>query len=222
MKKIVLTFLLLASVISACAQYRHWEHNIYAGNGLIAEYKGREGDPYEGISFVVGYGLAYRFSPHWSVMPGVAWRAIGPLGESFDGADDDAFWFVDIPLLGRYHTGIGKRNWTFGIGPALSFCVRNETFYVDADPHSPLNHLDKCKAFTLGLQPTASYQFATSTLVLIASSASLTRSSIMEWPQAANTSTRSPSAWRLISKTPQCNGIGFYFRIPFPHLSHGV
>ena len=160
MKKIVLTFLLLASVISACAQYRHWEHNIYAGNGLIAEYKGREGDPYEGISFVVGYGLAYRFSPHWSVMPGVAWRVIGPLGESFEGTDDDAFWFVDIPLLGRYHTGIGKRNWTFGIGPALSFCVRNETFYVDADPRSPLNHLDKCKAFTLGLQPTASYQFA--------------------------------------------------------------
>ena len=73
---------------------------------------------------------------------------------------DDAFWFVDIPLLGRYHTGVGKRNWTFGVGPALSFCVRNETFYVDADPHSPLNHLDKCKAFTLGLQPTASYQFA--------------------------------------------------------------
>ena len=161
MRKINIIILFLITVLSVSAQEKRWENNFYLGQGLILDYKNGDGEG--GMSFVAGYGLSYRFSPHWSVMPGLALRAVaeGAPAEHFDdGRDYDTFAFLDVPLLVRYHTGVSKRYFTFGFGPVFSFCTGNDTYYVDADPRSPLNHLDKCKAFTLGLQPTASYQFA--------------------------------------------------------------
>lgn len=161
MKRLFVIVLLLTSILCAKSQdYRRWENHIYAGQGFIYDYKDGQGEG--GMSFVAGYGLSYRMSPHWSVMPGVALRSIGEdlPAETFEGDDSDTFTFLDVPLLVRYHRGVGKGDHSFGIGPVLSFCVGNDTFYIDADPRSPLNHLNKCKKFSLGLQPTFSYQFA--------------------------------------------------------------
>ena len=161
MRKINIIILFLITVLSASAQEKRWENNFYLGQGLILDYKNGDGEG--GMSFVAGYGLSYRFSPHWSVMPGLALRAVaeGAPAEHFDdGRDYDTFSFLDVPLLVRYHTGVSKRYFTFGFGPVFSFCTGNDTYYVDADPRSPLNNLKKCKTFSLGLQPTVSYQFA--------------------------------------------------------------
>ncbi|MBO4752958.1 MAG: PorT family protein [Bacteroidales bacterium] len=160
MRKIIIFILFLITLFSVSAQEKRWENNFYLGQGFILDYKDGEGE--EGVSIVAGYGLSYRMSPHWSVMPGVAYRSVieGALYEYFDGYDYDSFSFLDVPFLVRYHTGVGKRYFTFGFGPVLSFCTNNDTYYMDADPRSPLNNLNKCKTFSLGLQPTASYQFA--------------------------------------------------------------
>ena len=161
MRKISIIILFLITVLSANAQEKRWENNFYLGQGLILDYKNGDGEG--GMSFVAGYGLSYRFSPHWSVMPGVALRAVaeGAPAEHFDdGYDYDSFVFLDVPLLVRFHTGVNKRYFTFGFGPVLSFCTGNDTYYIYADPRSPLINLKKCKTFSLGLQPTVSYQFA--------------------------------------------------------------
>ena len=160
MRKSIIIILFLITVFSASAHEKRWENNFYLGQGFIMDYKDGEGE--DGVSIVAGYGLSYRMSPHWSVMPGVAYRSViegGPF-EYYDGHDYDSFTFLDVPLLVRYHTGVNKRYFTFGFGPVFSFCTNNDTYYMDADPRSPLNDLKKCKTFSLGLQPTVSYQFA--------------------------------------------------------------
>jgi hypothetical protein len=160
MRKINIIILFLITVFSASAQEKRWENHFFLGQGGIVDFK--DGSSKGGMSFVAGYGLSYRLSHQWSVMPGVTMRLVGETlpAENFDGYDYDVLSFLDVPFLVRYHTGIGKRSWVFGIGPVLSYCVKNETYYVDGDPRSPLNDLLKCKDFSLGLQPTISYQFA--------------------------------------------------------------
>lgn len=157
MKQICLALLLLFA-LEADAQQKKWEHNVYAGAGLMMEGHGYSSET--GLALQAGYGLTYRFSDQWSVRPGVALRSVLENGfaDSADGADDDVFTFLDIPILGQYQVGVGKGSLTFGLGPVFSFCVDNDTYYVDAEPWSPLNKLDKCTTFSFGLQPSIDYR----------------------------------------------------------------
>ena len=131
-----------------------WEHNIYVAGGLLIDREWGESET--GVSMKLGYGLNYYFSEHWSMMPGIDIRqdAENFFSSAKDGADSDDFVFLDVPVLAQYHVD----RWTFGLGPVFSFCVSNDTYYVDHDPNSELNGKNKIKNFYLGLQPSIKYQ----------------------------------------------------------------
>ena len=153
MRKIVIALLLMAAV-NGYSQDRKWEHNIYVAGGLLIDREWGESET--GVSMKLGYGLNYYFSEHWSMMPGIDIRqdAENFFSSAKVGADSDDFVFLDIPILAQYHVD----RWTFGLGPVFSFCVSNDTYYVDHDPNSELNGKDKIKKFYLGLQPSIKYQ----------------------------------------------------------------
>ena len=152
MRKIVIALLLMAAV-NGYSQDRKWEHNIYVAGGLLIDREWGESET--GVSMKLGYGLNYYFSEHWSLMPGIDIRrdAENFFSSAKDGADSDDFVFLDIPVLAQYHVD----RWTFGLGPVFSFCVSNDTYYVDHDPNSELNGKNKIKNFYLGLQPSVKY-----------------------------------------------------------------
>jgi len=154
MKKIIISALLLMAAVSGFSQDRKWEHNIYVAGGLLIDREWGESET--GVSMKLGYGLNYYFSEHWSLMPGIDIRqdAENFFSSAKDGADSDDFVFLDVPVLAQYHVD----RWTFGLGPVFSFCVSNDTYYVDHDPTSKLNGKDKIKKFYLGLQPSIKYQ----------------------------------------------------------------
>ena len=71
-KRVLLTLsvaMLLSLPISG--QDKHFEHNIYIGLGGAHSFEGVD-DPY---AFHIGYGLNYYLTRHWSVMPGIGYRA---------------------------------------------------------------------------------------------------------------------------------------------------
>ena len=154
MKKIIISALLLMAAVSGFSQDRKWEHNIYVAGGLLIDREWGESET--GVSMKLGYGLNYYFSEHWSMMPGIDIRqdAENFFSSAKDGADSDDFVFLDVPVLAQYHVD----RWTFGLGPVFSFCVSNDTYYVDHDPNSELNGKNKIKNFYLGLQPSIKYQ----------------------------------------------------------------
>lgn len=156
MKRISIALLLLMGFIGvASAQERKWEHsvNISAGQfqaGTLVSYD-------TGLSLKFGYGLAYRFAEQFSVKTGIAMR--GDAESAFQqwvGGDYDTFEFIEVPLVARYHT---KDHVVFGLGPVFAFCTNNDTYYIDADPQSPLNGKPKIKDFYVGLQPSIVYQW---------------------------------------------------------------
>lgn len=159
MKKFLLILFVLTS-FNAYAQEKKWEHNVSAGIGAFFSKAGKESR--NGVAFKLGYGLNYYFSEHWSVMSGVSYREV--IEKAFestnDGVNDDHFTFIDVPIIAQYHIGNGNGSWTFGLGPVFSFCVGNTSYYINADPSDPRNKLDKCKSFSLALQPSVAYQFA--------------------------------------------------------------
>lgn len=152
--RIIVFALLLMAAVSGFSQDRKWEHNIYVAGGLLIDREWGESET--GVSMKLGYGLNYYFSEHWSLMPGIDIRqdAENFFSSAKDGADSDDFVFLDIPVLAQYHVD----RWTFGLGPVFSFCVSNDTYYVDHDPNSELNGKNKIKDFYLGLQPSIKYQ----------------------------------------------------------------
>lgn len=152
--RIIVFALLLMAAVSGFSQDRKWEHNIYVAGGLLIDREWGESET--GVSMKLGYGLNYYFSEHWSMMPGIDIRqdAENFFSSAKEGADSDDFVFLDIPVLAQYHVD----RWTFGLGPVFSFCVSNDTYYVDHDPTSKLNGKDKIKNFYLGLQPSIKYQ----------------------------------------------------------------
>lgn len=154
MKQIILSTLLLLVAVNGYSQNRKWEHNIYVAGGLLIDREWGESET--GVSMKLGYGLNYYFSEHWSMMPGIDIRqdAENFFSSAKDGADSDDFVFLDVPVLAQYHVD----RWTFGLGPVFSFCVSNDTYYVDHDPNSELNGKNKIKNFYLGLQPSIKYQ----------------------------------------------------------------
>jgi hypothetical protein len=157
MKKICIALMLLTA-LAAQAQQRKWENKFYAGAGLMASKT--DADNAHGLALQAGYALTYHFSRQWSLMPGVAVRNVAEngFGSSADGADDDVFTFLDIPLLVQHRVGSGKGSTTLGLGPVFSFCVDNDAYYIDAEPQSPLNKLAKCNLFSLGLQPSLDHR----------------------------------------------------------------
>ena len=161
MKKIIISALLLMAAVSGFSQDRKWEHNIYVAGGLLIDREWGESET--GVSMKLGYGLNYYFSEHWSLMPGIDIRqdAENFFSSAKDGADSDDFVFLDVPVLAQYHVD----RWTFGLGPVFSFCVSNDTYYVDHDPNSELNGKNKIKDFYLGLQPSIKYQIGRHFLV---------------------------------------------------------
>lgn len=152
--RIIVFALLLMAAVNGYSQDRKWEHNIYVAGGLLIDREWGESET--GVSMKLGYGLNYYFSEHWSMMPGIDIRqdAENFFSSAKDGADSDDFVFLDIPILAQYHLD----RWAFGLGPVFSFCVSNDTYYVDHDPTSKLNGKDKIKNFYLGLQPSIKYQ----------------------------------------------------------------
>lgn len=157
MKKILL---ILCVLVSLSAKAQKLEHNIQVGAGKF--YESVDGESYNGVVLKVGYGLNYYFSDQFSVMPGVAYREVdeGIFRASLDGGNYEHFKFIDVPVIAQYHVGSGKNSWTFGLGPVFSFCVGNDTYYINADPKDPRNGLEKAKSFSFGLQPSIGYQFA--------------------------------------------------------------
>ena len=154
MKKIIISALLLLAAVTGYSQDRKWEHNIYVAGGLLIDREWGESET--GVSMKLGYGLNYYFSEHWSLMPGIDIRqdAENFFSSAKDGAASDDFVFLDVPVLAQYHLD----RWAFGLGPVFSFCVSNDTYYVDHDPNSELNGKNKIKKFYLGLQPSIKYQ----------------------------------------------------------------
>lgn len=161
MKQIILSTLLLLVAVNGYSQDRKWEHNIYVAGGLLIDREWGESET--GVSMKLGYGLNYYFSEHWSLMPGIDIRrdAENFFSSAKDGADSDDFVFLDVPVLAQYHVD----RWTFGLGPVFSFCVSNDTYYVDHDPNSELNGKNKIKDFYLGLQPSVKYRIGKHFLV---------------------------------------------------------
>lgn len=140
MKKILLSLFVLMSLGT---QAQKLEHNLYAGFGMFFQ-SGKELN--NGATFKVGYGLNCYFSEQWSVMPGVAYREANEnmFKSAKDGASDDHFKFIDVPVVAQYHIGNGKGSWTLGLGPVFSFCVESSKYHFDADPNSPFNGVRKC------------------------------------------------------------------------------
>ena len=152
--RIIVFALLLMAAVNGFSQDRKWEHNIYVAGGLLIDREWGESET--GVSMKLGYGLNYYFSEHWSLMPGIDIRqdAENFFSSAKDGAASDDFVFLDVPVLAQYHVD----RWAFGLGPVFSFCVSNDTYYVDHDPNSELNGKNKIKNFYLGLQPSIKYQ----------------------------------------------------------------
>ena len=161
MKKIIISALLMMAAVNGYSQNQKWEHNIYVAGGLLIDREWGESET--GVSMKLGYGLNYYFSEHWSLMPGIDIRqdAENFFSSAKAGADSDDFVFLDIPILAQYHLD----RWAFGLGPVFSFCVSNDTYYVDHDPNSELNGKNKIKDFYLGLQPSVKYRIGKHFLV---------------------------------------------------------
>ncbi len=153
-----MALLLLAGVLGAAsAQESKWEHCVNLSAGLFLD--GTTLDYSNGLSAKLGYGVAYRFAERFSVKSGVAYRVDmeSPIKAfTYDGGDYDAFEFVEVPLVARYHT---KDNLVLALGPVFSFCTNNDTYYIDSDPTSPLDGKTKIKDFYVGLQPSVMYQW---------------------------------------------------------------
>ena len=158
MKRIGIALLLLVGILGAAsAQEKKWEHSVNLSAGMFLDGMTLNYD--NGLSARLGYGVAYRFAERFSVKSGVAYRVDmdSPIkAYTYDGGDYDAFEFVEVSLVARYHT---KENFVFGLGPVFSFCTNNDTYYIDPKPDSSLNGKTKIKDFYVGLQPSIMYQW---------------------------------------------------------------
>lgn len=158
MKKQILMMLLLVVTVSGYAQEKKWEHHLHVSGGLLIDREWEKSKT--GVSMNIGYGLNYYFSEHWSLMAGLDIRRDT---ENFfssvgDGGDTDDFTFLDIPLSMQYHVD----RWSFGLGPVFSFCVSNDSYYIDSpnSPYSALDGKEKIKSFYVGLQPSVKYRLS--------------------------------------------------------------
>jgi len=141
--------------LPAIGQGKRIEHNFYIGLGYATEFADEEAP----IAFHVGYGLNYYLTRHWSVMPGIGYRAKFEVGDvtGKEGAYDCSY--IDIPVLIQYHlSNPRKSGLVVECGPVFSFIASNNQYYNGADPNYPLNDRDIYRPFDFGLQPGIYYQ----------------------------------------------------------------
>ena len=155
-KRVLLTLsvaMLLSLPISG--QDKHFEHNIYIGLGGAHSFEG-EDDP---SAFHIGYGLNYYLTRHWSVMPGIGYRAKFEVGDYEEGIGSYDCSYFDVPVLIQYHlSNPRKSGLVVECGPVFSFIASNNQYYNDANPYHPLNDKDIYRSFDFGLQPGIYYQ----------------------------------------------------------------
>lgn len=139
----------------ADAQEKHWEHNIYIEFGGAKSFSDGE-DPY---AFHIGYGLNYYIDKHWSVMPGISYRAKFKWGDTDDGASDYDCSYIDIPIVGQYHLNFFRHSGVvFEVGPVFSFRASGNEYYNDLGTYEPWDSKQIYKSFDVGIQPAVYYQ----------------------------------------------------------------
>lgn len=142
MKRPIITIALLAiSVCMVSAQenpsWKRLENNIMLGGGLFLE----------------------SGSQSYGNNPGAGLRAqLGDIRHFMSkGGDPDGMAMADVFVVGRYHLASDGTRIVVGLGPALSYMVSPDTYYIDADPMDPLNNKEKFKRFDVGLQPSVTF-----------------------------------------------------------------
>ncbi len=103
-----MVMLLLASA-GMKAQEKKWEHQVFISSGIL--FNRDDGSSETGLSAQLGYGLNHFLSEKFSLMPGIVLRYASDNGfkRSLEGADDDNFFFADIPLMALYHVSVRYR-----------------------------------------------------------------------------------------------------------------
>lgn len=136
---------------------KNGEHNIYVAAGLLIDHV--DGESRTGASAKLGYGVGYYFSEKFSVMPGLVIRqdVENPFGRT-EGADEDVFSFLELPVILRFHLANNNNKCVLGLEPVFSFCLDNDTYYLDAYPGDPLGGRKKIKNFNFGIQPNIMYE----------------------------------------------------------------
>ena len=164
MKRPIVTIALLAiSVCMVSAQenpsWKRLENNIMLGGGLFLESGSQSYGNNPGAVLRLSYGLDVRLNEKWSAMPGAGLRAqLGDIRHfMWIGGDPDGMAMADVFVVGRYHFVSDGTRIVVGLGPALSYMVSPDTYYIDADPMDPLNNKEKFKRFDVGLQPSVTF-----------------------------------------------------------------
>ena len=161
MKKLVLlvsALLLLALGVSAQEKrsFKRFGNNIQIGSGLFLESGYRVNAKNPGVVIRLSYGLDYRFNEKWSIMPGVGYRLQSGDIQIYEGSDCDYLDLADFSIAVRYHLETDADRIVLGLGPALSYLVTPDTYYIDYDPKYPLNGKEKFHRFDVGIQPSVS------------------------------------------------------------------
>ena len=157
---LVMAATLLGLTVAAQENWKRLESNFQLGGGLFMEsgYLADEQNP--GLVLRLSYGLDIRFNESWSMMPGAGLRAqLGDIRHfMWLGNDPDGMSLADVFVIARYHglEADGSR-FVIGLGPALSYMVSPDTYYIDADPGDPLGGKEKFNRYDLGLQPSVTF-----------------------------------------------------------------
>ena len=155
--------LLLLPLFPASAQQtqsgKRLESNFQIGAGLFVETGTNGWEEFPGAVLRLSYGLDVRLNDRWSVMPGIGIR--GQQGEihhlGWVGGDPDGMTQTDVFVVARYRTEADGSRMILGIGPAFSYMIGPDTYYIDADPNDPLNGKEKFTRYDLGLQPSITF-----------------------------------------------------------------
>lgn len=160
MKKTLVSIMLLAffpgvALAQENQSRKRLENNILLGGGLFLESGSQSQGNNPGAVLRVSYGLDVRLNDNWSIMPGVVLRAQqGDIRHfMWEGGDPDGMAMADCFVVGRYHFESDGSRIVLGLGPALSYIVWPDTYFINANPITPLNGKEKFKRFVVGLQP---------------------------------------------------------------------
>lgn len=163
-KVIVIATLLVLSFSLVFAQnskaWKRLENNVMLSAGLFGESGSHAQNVFPGLALRLSDGLDIRLDEHWSVMPGAGIRAqVGEINHiGWVGGDPESMAQADVFVAARYHFIANSSSIVVGLGPALSYMVVPDSYYIDADPTDPLNGKEKFKRFDLGLQPSVTFR----------------------------------------------------------------
>jgi len=159
MKRFLIIIASLTAAFTTNAQEsRDWkrlESYIQLVGGIFAENPIRMNAQRPGLVLRTSYGLDVRLNDTWSVMTGVGGRVqVAEVRHwGWVGGDIDGMVMTDVFCTARYHFTSDGTRMIVGLGPAYSFNMYPDTYYIDADPMDPRNSLEKFNNYDLGLQP---------------------------------------------------------------------